>query len=202
MKKLVFVIIAGILFANPGFGKEELKVSNLELNYPMPAIPFYHFRADLELPYESVIEVVARVDGKALRFSNLYREGELGHMDQPHQSQRPPSGYGLSENGTRYRKPTVVGWVKWEPGREYKIEIAVRLKKKVKASKEDLWISKEVQVRAPEQVPVFDTAWKGYKSLVITETAGIDRKREKVEALLPFYPDEARDLKREIREPD
>jgi len=46
---------------------------------------------------------------------------------------------------------------------------------------------------------VFDPAWKNYKSIVLSETAGISRTAEPVEVLLPFYPDEAKDLKRIIR---
>jgi hypothetical protein len=199
MKTLVIIILSVLFLGNTGSAKEQLNINKLELNYPIPAIPFYHFRADLQLPFESIIEVVAKVNGKALRFTNLYRDSELTDMDKPLQSHRPPSGYGLSENGTHYLKPTVVGWVKWEPGKEYAIEIAVRLKKNIKASKDDKWISRKITVQAPEKVPVFDKAWKNYKSVVLSETAGIARKNEKVEVLLPFYPDEAFDLKREIR---
>jgi hypothetical protein len=199
MRTLVIIILTVLFLGNTGSAKERLNINKLELDCPIPAIPFYHFRADLQLPYESIIEVVAKVNGKALRFTNLYRDSELTDMDQPLQSHRPPSGYGLSENGTHYLKPTVVGWVKWEPGKEYAIEIAVRLKKNIKASKDDKWISRKITVQAPEKVPVFDKAWKNYKSVVLSETAGIARKNEKVEVLLPFYPDEAFDLKREIR---
>lgn len=179
--------------------KEELKVRKIDLGYPVPAIPFYHIKADLELPYESIIEVVVKVDGKPVRFTNLYREGEFQDMNVPHQSHRPPSGYGLSENGTIYRNPTITAWVKWEPGQEYDMEISIRLKKNIKASKEDSWISKSIKVQAPKGVDTFDKAWKNYKSVVLTETSGIERTAESVEVLLPFYPDEAFDIKREIR---
>jgi hypothetical protein len=50
--------------ARPG----GLKISGIT----HPAIPFYHFKADLELPEASMIEVEAVVDGKTLRFVNLY----------------------------------------------------------------------------------------------------------------------------------
>ncbi|MCK5370278.1 MAG: hypothetical protein KAQ62_17070, partial [Cyclobacteriaceae bacterium] len=55
------------------------------------------------------------------------------------------------------------------------------------------------KLTAPEGVAVFDKGWKNYKALVVSETAGIDRKGEPVEVLLPFYPDEAQHLTREIR---
>ena len=28
----------------------QLNIRSIELNYPIPAIPFYHFRAEIELP--------------------------------------------------------------------------------------------------------------------------------------------------------
>ena len=43
---------------------KELNIKNIELGYPAPGIPFYHFKADLELPQPSIIEVEAAVDGK------------------------------------------------------------------------------------------------------------------------------------------
>ncbi|MCG8308736.1 MAG: hypothetical protein MI975_15185 [Cytophagales bacterium] len=199
MKKTFLILLLGCFGITYSQAKEGLKIRKIALGYPVPAIPYYHFKADLELPYESVIEVTANVNGKPVRFTNLYREGEFHDMNLPHQSHRPPSGYGLSENGTIYKNPSVTAWVKWEPGREYNIEIAVRLKKNIKASKNDIWISKTTRVKAPEGADVFDKAWKNYKSVVLTETAGIERVSEAVEVLLPFYPDEAFDIKREIR---
>jgi hypothetical protein len=120
-------------------------------------------------------------------------------MDRPPISHRPPSGYGLSQDATLYENLHVVGWVKWEPGKEYTIKISVRIKKNVKASDDDVWLTKTEKVKAPGNIAVFDPAWKNFKSVVVTETAGIERKAEPVEVLLAFYPDEAFDLKREIR---
>jgi hypothetical protein len=73
------------------------------------------------------------------------------------------------------------------------------MKKSVQAAAGDQFITSTKSINAPEEVKVFDPAWKNYKSVVLSETAGIDRKAEPVEVLLPFYPDEAKDLKREIR---
>ena len=55
------IIILSLLISNIGFANSPkdnvLKVNNLELGYPCPAIPFYHFIAELELPQPSIIEV-------------------------------------------------------------------------------------------------------------------------------------------------
>ncbi len=206
MKKSVFnfiTIVLILIVSNVGFGKgdknKELKITSLELGYPSPAIPFYHFIAEIELPQASIIEVEAEVNGKLLRFTNLHRSDELTDFDRPALSHRTPSAYGLSQNGTLYKKPHVVGWVKWEPGEDYKINIRVRIKKNLHASKDDVILSSTKTLTAPAGKAVFDNAWKNYKSIVLSETAGIDRSTEPVEVLLSFYPDEAQHLTREIR---
>lgn len=189
-------------FTMPAQAKDNpagLKITGITLGYPHPAIPFYHFKADLELPEVSMIEVEAVVEGKTLRFVNLYKGDVREEADKPAYIHRPPSGYALSQDNTLYKNPFITAWLKWEPGKTYRIEIRVRMKKSVKPSPGDKIISTTAEVKAPESVAVFDPAWKAYKSVVLSETAGIDRKNETVEVLLPFYPDEVTDLKREIR---
>ncbi len=187
----------------PAFGKgakpKELKVTSIELGYPCPAMPFYHFIAEIKLPQPSIIEVEAAVNGKVLRFTDLHRADDIFNPDKPAISHRPPSAYGLSEDGTLYDHPHIVGWVRWETGKTYDIRLTVRLKNGIKNSKDDVFISSTTKVKAPEGNPVFDLAWKGYKAVVLSETAGVDRKGEPVEVLLAFYPDEAEHLVRDIR---
>ncbi len=178
---------------------KELNIKHIELGPPVPAIPFYHFIADLELPSPSIIEVHAEVNGKELRATDLHRVKDDTELNYPPLTHRPPSGYGLSQDGTLYQNLHVTGWVKWNPGETYSIKLTVRIKKDIKGTDKDEWLSKTVNVKAPENQQVFDVAWKNYKSVVVSETAGIERKSEPVEMLLAFYPDEAFDLKREIR---
>ena len=206
MRKYLPYITGFLLFifiANPGIAKEkinkELIIHELKLDYPCPAIPFYHFIVELELPYASIIEAEAAVNGKTLRFTDLHRADEVTDMSRPVVSHRPPSGYGLSQDGTLYHHPHLVGWVKWEPGMDYEIVIKVRMKKNIHGSEDDVTLTAKRKLKAPDAVPTFDKEWKNYKSIVLTETAGIDRKAEPVEVLLPFYPDEAGQLTRDIR---
>ncbi len=194
MTCLLFVTGAtGILYA------ADLKIGDIELGYPCPAIPFYHLRATLQLPNPSIIEVEVSVNGKTLRFTDLHRESDAADLNKPPLTHRPPSGAGLSQDNTVYTNPYVIGWVKWQPGQRYEIRITVRMKKTVQNSKDDLVLSAVKTVMAPSDAMVFDSAWKNYKSVVLSETAGIERKAEPVNMLLAFYPDEAKDLKREIR---
>lgn len=205
MKTIIFTCLSFFLLVliSPvlsGKGTEkELNIKSIELKPPVPAIPFYHFVAQVELPEQSIIEVKAEVNGKALRFNDLHKHISDEDLKYPALTHRPPSGYGLSEDGTLYQNFDVVGWVKWQPGEDYTIKLTVRVKKNIKASEDDTWLSKSETLTAPSDIEVFDPAWKKYKSVVVSETAGIERKSEPVEMLLPFYPDEAFDLKREIR---
>ena len=207
MKKFTYFLLISlsfvIFFSSQGYARGDkpqgLVIKKLELGYPVPAIPFYHFLAEVELPQASIIEVETAVNGKWLRFNDLHKEHEITDMDRPALSHRPPSGYGLSLDGTLYKNPHIVGWVKWEPGKEYEITIKVRMKKAVHRSKDDVFLTATKKVKAPTGATVFDKAWKNYKAIVLTETAGIDRQEEPVEVLLSFYPDEAQQLKRDVR---
>lgn len=178
---------------------QNLTVSKLELNYPSPGIPYYHIKADLDLPAASMIEVDMIVNGKTLRYTDLHAEHDLGDLSYPHLTNRPPSGAGLSQDNKQYLHPCLIGWVKWKPGVTYDIKINVRMKKTLAHNKTDVILSYTQKITAPTGAAVFDTAWKNYKSVVLSETAGMDRKGEPVEMLTAFYPDEVNDLKREIR---
>ncbi len=206
MKKYLFYLGSTLFFLSitlSGYAKDsknsELKVHKFELGFPCPAIPFYHFIAELELPEASIIEVETSVDDKVLRFTDLHKANENADMSRPALSHRPPSGYGLSQDGTLYKNPHVVGWFKWEPGKDYKITIKVRMKKNIHASEDDKNLTATRTLTAPNEAAVFGKEWKSYKSIVLSETAGLDRKSEPVEVLLPFYPDESEHIKRDIR---
>ena len=197
---MILIIIVFI----PGYAQKtkvtnELNIKKLELGYPVPGIPFYHFKADIELPQESIIEVEAAVDGKVLRATDLKRAEDHENLNRPPISERPPAGYSLSQDGTLYKNFNVTGWVRWEPGKEYSIRISVRMKKSYKSTSNDTWLTATKTVKAPEGKAVYSKEWKSYKSVILSETAGINRKAEPVELLLAFYPDEAQQLTRDIR---
>ncbi len=199
LSTLFFTLFFMFIIAGGAWGAKNLTINHIELGYPVPAIPFYHFKAELELPESSIIEVEASVNGETMRFLNLYRGDVHEDIDKPALTHRPPSGYALSQDHTLYKKPFITGWLPWQPGEEYEIKITVRLKESAQPSEDDTFISATASLQAPADVDVFDASWNNYKSVVLSETAGIDREKEPVEVLLPFYPDEVHDLKREIR---
>ena len=52
----LFTILVGVI--GPISAKDgQLKIVEIELGYPCPAIPFYHFKAELDLPEASIIEI-------------------------------------------------------------------------------------------------------------------------------------------------
>ena len=195
----IFSFICSVFLGGAREKQEALKITHIELGYPVPAIPFYHFKANLELAEASIMEVEVSINGKPLRFVNLYRGDVIEDEQKPAMIHRPPSGYALSQDNTLYKTPLITGWMNWQPGESYDIKITVRLKASVKTSEDDTFSSASVKLTAPTGVEVFDSAWKNYKSVVLSETAGIERKNEPVEVLMPFYPDEVNDLKREVR---
>ena len=182
-----------------GPGKDQLQINSLELGYPCPAIPYYYLRADLGLPRPSIMEVELVINGKPLRYTTIHQSDDTENPDRPALKHRPPSGAGLSQDNTQYKDPYIIGWVKWQPGVSYEVKISVRMKTTAQGSPSDPYLTASRTITAPKEAVVFDPAWKNYKSVVLSETAGLERKAEPVEVLLPFYPDEAKDLKREIR---
>ncbi len=203
LRRTVVLLLAMMLAVNLGAQKpkqgNELVIKKLELGYPCPGIPFYHFKADIELPNPALVEVEAAVDGNILRATDIRRESDTENMNRPPISERPPSGYSVSQDATSYKNFSVVGWVRWEPGKKYSIRISVLTKKSTHASKDDVMLTATQSVTAPQGTEVFSSKWKSYKSVVVSETAGINRSKEPVEVLLAFYPDEAQQLTRDIR---
>jgi hypothetical protein len=196
---LFMALFAVNITAQQSKDRKGLDIKKIELGYPCPGIPFYHFKADIELPQSSIIEVEAAVDGNVLRATDIRRESDTENMNRPPISERPPSGYSVSQDATHYKNFSVVGWVRWEPGQQYSIRISVLAKKSIHATKDDVLLTATQSVTAPGGTTVLGREWKGYKSIVVSETAGINRTNEPVEVLLAFYPDEAQQLTRDIR---
>ncbi len=180
---------------------QDMEIKDVQLGFPRSAIPFYHFKIKLNLPRPSIIEVKVVVNHDTLRFTDLYSASmfEDMEMDKPAIAHRPPSGYALSEDTKKYKSPYVIGWLRWQPGQQYKIEVIVRMKTGAQKSNNDVILSASKTIIAPKGTPVYSLAWKNYKAVVLSETAGIDRKNEPVEVLLPFYPDQAKNIKNDVR---
>jgi hypothetical protein len=201
--KISFLLLSALL-GSVSLNKihaQDMEIKDLQLKFPQPSIPFYHFEMKINLPRSSIIEVKIVVNNDTLRFTDLYSASmfEKMEIDKPAIAHRPPSGYALSEDTIKYKTPYVIGWLRWQPGHRYKIEVLVRMKAGGQKSNNDVILSASKTVIAPNDAPVFSLAWKNYKAVVLSETEGIDRENEPVEVLLPFYPDQAENIKHDIR---
>ena len=180
---------------------QRIEIVNAEFEFPNPAFPYYHFLVEANLSDSSYVDATVRINGRELRFTELFSDAEFARKDLNHPaiSHRPPSAYALSENNQQYKDIVLVGWYRWEPGQEYAMEINVRFKESEDKTENDRIVTATTTVRAPQNVETFSGDWKNYKSIVVSETAGIDRTDEPVEVLLPFYLDESSHIKKDIR---
>lgn len=200
LRPLLALILAGAVLLSSATA-QTIEIGSAEFEFPNPAFPYYHFIIEADLPNETYIDVTVRVNGKALRFTELLSKSEFAQIDIHHPAiaYRPPSAYALSENNQKYRDIVVVGWYRWESGKEYTLEVEARLKKSEDQGDDDLIVRASKSVRSPQDAATYSMDWRNYKSIVVSETAGIDRIGEPVEVLLPFYLDESENIQNDFR---
>lgn len=198
--KVLFLLILSFWGTGIGFS-QNITIENAKFNFPNPAFPFYHLVLEIDLPSNSFVDASVFIDGRKLRYTELMAKSEYENVDFDHPSimHRPPSAYALSENNQKYERIVLIGWYRWESGKEYSLEIEMRIKNHVEKSDQDQFLKASMTLRPPANKDTFDRAWKNYKSVVISENIGIDRINEPVEVLLPFYLDESQNIKDDIR---
>ena len=198
--KTAFLLIASIC-SLAWTSAQNVDINSARFDFPNPTFPYYHLTLEVSLPYETYVDSEIHVNGKKLRFSELMAKSEYATMNFNHPAiaHRPPSAYALSENNKKYKEIVLVAWYWWEPGMEYDVEVEVRLKNQEDKSDQDRFVTSSRSLVSPRDAPMFDRAWKNYKSVVVSETAGFDRIGEPVEVLLPFYIDESKNLKNDVR---
>lgn len=174
-------------------------LGKVTLEHPNPAFPYYHFRAELEIDQPALMEASATVNGKKLRFVSIKDAAREVKLNRPLIHDRPAFANTYVDNNYRFSKPYIIGRLPWQPGQEYKIALSVRAKQQLKAGENDLVADLESILTAPADAKVFASDWKSYKGLVLSETAGIDRKGEPVDIVLAFYADEAKNLAKDLR---
>jgi hypothetical protein len=178
---------------------QKLSLKNPTIEYPNAAFPYYHFRLDLDIPNPGYLEVETFLNGEKMRYFSLKDAKEPLDLNRTMIHYRPSFADTYTLNSVKFDKPYIVGWLAWQPGKTYNIEVKLKLKKALKAAATDLNLNASTTLTAPTDAKVFDPAWKNYKSLVLTETAGLDRKSEPVDIVLAFYADEAKTLKNDLR---
>jgi hypothetical protein len=201
-KPVTLIFLLAILFTFNGIRAQGLRITEAHLGYPTPTIPYYHFVMRLALPSPSIIDVDVSINGKELRLNDVYSTSDFKRMmidkNEPFIIHRGPSAAALSEDTNVYKNPYIVGWLRWLPGHTYNITATVRMKKGATNSKNDMLVS-ATQALVESDRPVFDTSWKNYKSVILTETAGIKRVNTPVETLLDFYTDQSKNIRNDVR---
>jgi hypothetical protein len=178
---------------------QQLNLKNASIEYPNAAFPYYHFKIELDIPNAGYLETQVFLDGQKMRYFSLKDAKEPLDPDRTMVHYRPSFADTYTLNSSKFEKPYIVGWLAWQPGKNYKIEVKLKVKKALKPADTDLNLTAGITLTAPRDGKTFDPAWKNYKSLVVTETAGIERKNEPVDIVLAFYADEAKTLKNDLR---
>ncbi|HEX7906454.1 MAG TPA: hypothetical protein VF487_21420 [Chitinophagaceae bacterium] len=199
LSKVLLLMFALLILHQSMVTAQQLNLKNASIEYPNAAFPYYHFRIDLDIPNPGFLEAQVFLDGQKMRYVSLKDAKEPIDVNRTMIHYRPSFADTYTLNSSSFEKPYIVGWLAWQPGKSYKVEVKLKLKKALKAADNDLNLTASTTLTAPKDGKTFDPAWKNYKSLVLTETAGIERKNEPVDIVLAFYADEAKTLKNDLR---
>jgi hypothetical protein len=195
----IVLVFAAMVFILSIATAQQLNLKNASIEYPNAAFPYYHFKIELDIPNAGYLETQVFLDGQKMRYFSLKDAKEPLDPDRTMVHYRPSFADTYTLNSSKFEKPYIVGWLAWQPGKNYKIEVKLKVKKALKPADTDLNLTAGITLTAPRDGKTFDPAWKNYKSLVVTETAGIERKNEPVDIVLAFYADEAKTLKNDLR---
>jgi len=195
----ILLIFAGgaAIPSHSAVAARPLKIGGLELRTPTVAIPYYHFTAALEVQKADTIQIrEVRVNGQSVRNYLLFEKDELLEPEQPSNRRRMVIAQALESSRPEraYTQPVLVGRFDWRDNQTYAIKIAAGFGAEPKVT-----YAATLQTTAPQLGGYWDPAWKHYQSVVVSETAGRDRKGEPLEVTLLFYPDMLADPAREIR---
>jgi len=199
LSAIISVAALFLMNGRPASAQQSAFLKNASLQYPVPAFPYYHFRVNLDIPYEGYLDVEVKINNEKLRYFTLKDVSDSVDLSRTLVQYRPSFANTYVVHNKRFQQPYLVGWLNWQPGKTYTISVSVRLKKGLKQADADMLLSGRIQVKSPKTKKTFDPAWKNYKSLTLTETAGIDRKDEPVDVVLAFYADEAKTLQKDLR---
>ena len=192
IQRIWMVVIAGVFLAG-GMKPVEavsdthpkpalLKLSDLEFHTPSVAIPYFHFTLRIHLPGKtSVVLHELKAGSGGIRSYKLFAEGEMPDPDHPDRTRRLAIAPAVksSRPEKQYRNPTLVGRLSWKNGQTYQIKVKLST-----GNDKAPVLQGEATGTAPDAGGVWNTDWKHYQSIVLTETAGRTRQGEPVEAMV------------------
>ncbi|MCA9440765.1 MAG: hypothetical protein KC964_08170 [Candidatus Omnitrophica bacterium] len=171
--------------------------SELAIHVPTIAHPYYHFVLDIPIDHPSQVNVEKlSANGQNIRSFVLEDKTDLPNPDQPNRKKRLAIYEAVISNRPEktYESPQLVGRLDWQAGKTYSIEADLLI-----GGKEGKQIQLKAEAKAPSKGGYWNPDWKHYQSVVLTETAGIDRESEPVHVTLILYPDQVSDPDKEFR---
>ncbi len=179
------------------WAESELRIGDLEIRTPTVAIPYYHFAMRLNLPKAGPVRIQhLQVNSEpVLNHILLHNERKLD-TDQINIERRMAIAPAVksSRPDRTYESPTLIGRLNWRNGQTCRLDLALELQNEPGKT-----YRVTAEAAAPEKGGYWNPNWEHYQGVVVSETAGVDRLKEPVEARVLFYPDTVSDLAREVR---
>jgi len=196
LKQYFFIMISLALllqFQTLVAGSNNLKIQQVEIAIPSPSIPYYHFKMKIDNKNQKPFRIKKIIaNGKEIHHYEMRDESWNKGDDKSFHFSWPVFAIDLFGDFV-YKNPCLIGRLDWENGQKYNIEVTYS----IKGSDDEETITQEVV--APGKGGYWNTKWKYYKSIVVSEDYGLDRKNEPVEFSLVFYPDQITDISKELR---
>lgn len=192
-RNLIFygILLLLLQFQIAKANNRELHFHQAEIVKPSPSIPYYHFKVKIDNENKNAFEIKKIVaNGNEVHHFEIREQSWSKSNDKAFPFSWPVFA---EDKDFVFKNPCLVGRLNWENGKKYNLEITYS----IKDSKDEKRIKQEII--APKKGGYWNTNWKYYKSIVVSEDYGKDRKNEPVQFSLAFYTDQVTELSRELR---
>lgn len=192
----IFIFGFSIIFLpqNTIANDRQLNFEKAEIGHPIPSIPYYYFKMQInnngvKIPFR-IRKIL--VNGKKITDYEIRNAAWGKDNNKVFPYNWPPFSANYSKDFI-YTQPILIARLDWQNGQKYKIEIKYSFNdsQKIKTVRQE--------IVAPDKGGYWNTQWKYYKSIVVSEDFGLERKNEPVQFSLVFYPDQITDLSKELR---
>jgi len=164
-----------------------------EIGEPCPAIPYYHLKMQMNNRARAPFQIKKiLIDGNEIHHYEIRDVSWGSEADKAFPYNWPPFAVSRFRDFV-YEHPYILARLDWHSGQKYKIEISYSFK-----DNPEIETIKQ-EITAPDKGGYWNSKWKYYKSIVVSEDFGLLRKNEPVHFSLVFYPDQITDLNRELR---
>jgi hypothetical protein len=158
--------------------KSHNETVQINCMFPTPKHPFYHLRVFFNIS-NGVRYRISKVSANGDRVLDYF----IFHAQRP-QKDRRVGGGGLNE---------IIIRCDWKAGQEIKVDLGGISEDKKST------LSLAGKTVAPPKGGYWNSSWKYYAGIVLTEAAGIARKKEPVHVTFGLYSDRVSDPEKEMR---